>query len=251
MKIEKISSKENIEYNLYNLNLEKKDIKKIFLACHGFDSSKDSSSIQQIAEFLSEANIPVISFNWPGHGKNSEKLTLKNCIKFYNIIEKEILREYPNSQIILYGSSFGAYMLLLLYCKHFIDNSNNKYLYCFLKSPAIKMDEIFKEKLIKDDFEKYKSKGYTIKDRNKKMIIPYEFYEDLCDNKIDVNSIKKSNLNIVIFHGTEDDTAPIKDAELLEGKNVKLIKFDRAQHSFKGEYLRRMIQIMLEMIQKS
>ena len=234
-----------VEYNVYNLKQEKQQVKKILLACHGFDSSKNSSSIKQVATGFAESDVPIISFDWAGHGDNTEELTIKNCIDIFKTIEEEISEEFPNAKVYLYGSSFGAYMILLLYSKGIIDN---KYPYCFLKSPAIKMDEILKEKLIEEDFEDFKKRGYTIKNRNKKMIIPYKFYEELCENKLKLENIKNNIQNIIIFHGTDDDIASIEDTKMLKCENVKLVKFSGAPHSFKGKYLDEMIQKMLEII---
>ena len=234
-----------IEYKVYNLNQEKAKVKKILLACHGFDSSKNGSSIRKIAEGFSKIKMPIISFDWAGHGDNSDELTIENCISIFKTIEKQIIEEYPNAQIYLYGSSFGAYMILLLYSKGLIDN---KYPYCFFKSPAIKMDEIFKEKLLEEDFEEFKKRGYTIKNRNKKMTIPYKFYEELCENKIKLENIKDKIPNIIIFHGTDDDIASIEETKMLIRDNIKLIEISGAPHSFKGEYLNEMIKEMLEAI---
>ena len=234
-----------IEYNVYNLKQEKQQVKKILLACHGFDSSKNGSSIRQVANGFSESDVPIISFDWAGHGDNTEELTIKNCIDIFKTIEEEISKEFPNAKVYLYGSSFGAYMILLLYSKGIIDN---KYPYSFLKSPAIKMDEILKEKLIEEDFEDFKKRGYTIKNRNKKMIIPYKFYEELCENKLKLENIKNNIQNIIIFHGTDDDIASIEETKMLMCENVKLVKISGAPHSFKGKYLDEMIQEMLEII---
>lgn len=237
------------EYNLYNLKKDKMDVKKIILTCHGFDSSKNSDSINKFAEAFFETDIPIISFDWAGHGDNSEKVTIKNCINIFKKIEKKINNEYPNAKIFLYGSSFGAYIILLLLSKNIITNSNKKYPFIFLKSPAIKMNEIFKEKLIEEKIEDYKKRGYTIKNRNKKMIIPYEFYEELNENKIEEQEIINLAQNMMIFHGTEDEIASINDSKKLECDNIKIMELLGATHSFKGEYLECMIKEMLNIIQ--
>lgn len=241
----KIDGNQKIQYNLYNLNQDKKNTKKIFLACHGFCSDKNSNSIKLIAEKFSKSKIPVISFDWPAHGTNEEDLNINNCISIFKIILEEILKEFPNSEIFLYGSSFGAYLLLLLLSKHLVDI---KYKYCFLKSPAIKMDEILKEKLLEENFQEYKRRGYTIKNKNKKMIIPYKFYEELRENKLDLENIKKNVNNTMIFHGTEDEIASIEGAKRLECYNIRFTPILGARHSFNSEYLNEMIQIMLRII---
>lgn len=237
------------EYNVYNLKKDKNDVKKIILTCHGFDSSKDSSSINKIVEGFSETDIPIISFDWAGHGNNSEKVTVKNCVNIFKNIENKISNEYPNANIFLYGSSFGAYMILLLLSENFVTNLNKKYPFIFLKSPAIKMNEIFKEKLLEEKIENYKKRGYTIKNRNKRMIIPYEFYEELNEHKIEAQNFINSNQNIMIFHGTKDEIASINDSKKLECDNIKIMELIGAPHSFKGKYLNSMIKEMVSIIQ--
>lgn len=237
------------EYNVYNLKKDKNDVKKIILTCHGFDSSKDSSSINKIAEGFSGTDIPIISFDWAGHGDNSEKVTIKNCINIFKHIEMKISNEYPNAKIFLYGSSFGAYMILLLLSNNIVTNWKKKYPFIFLKSPAIKMNEIFKEKLLEEKIEDYKKRGYTIKNRNKRMIIPYEFYEELNEYKIEEQNFINSNQKIMIFHGTKDEIASINDSQKLECDNIKIMELIGAPHSFKGEYLNSMIKEMVSIIQ--
>lgn len=240
---------ENIEYNIYNLKKDKNDVKKILLACHGFDSSKDSSTIRKLAEDFEKTDVPIVSFNWAGHGSNSESLTIKNCINIFKNIERQIMYEFPNAKIFLYGSSFGAYMILLLLRNNIISKQNIKYPHIFLKSPAIKMNEIFKEKLIEEKIEEYKKRGYTIKNRNKRMIIPYQFYEELNEHKIEDQNFINLNQNIIIFHGTKDEIASINDSKKLECDNIKIVEFVGAGHSFEGEDLKKMIKEMLDVVQ--
>lgn len=111
------------------------------------------------------------------------------------------------------------------------------------------MNEIFKEKLIEEQIEEYKKRGYTIKNRNKRMIIPYEFYEELNENKIEEQEIINLAQNIMIFHGTDDEIASINDSKKLESDKIKVIELFGAAHSFKGEYLECMIKEMLNIIQ--
>ena len=241
-----IKEHENIKYNLYNLNQNKIQVKTLLLACHGFCSNKDSFSIEQVVKKLKGEQIPIISFNWPGHGDNEKELTVSNCINTFKIMEEEISRNFPNAKILLYGSSFGAYIVLLLFSKNLIDN--NRYQYVFFKSPAIKMDEIFRTQIVEEDFEEYQKRGYTIKNRKKKMVIPYEFYEELCENRLNIENLKNIIKNAIIFHGTEDDVAPIKDSEMLEGNNIRVVRLLGAPHSFDGEFLDEMIEKMLNII---
>ena len=248
MKYEKIKltnqNKYEVFINIYNQAKTDDDVTKILIACHGFDSNKQGSTIKEIVEKMQKEDIVIISFDWPGHGESKETLLIENCLKNFELINNYIETRYQNSKISLFGSSFGAYMILQYLRKY----PNKEFEKIFFKSPAIKMEKIFKEILLEEKFEDFEKRGYTIKNRNKKMKIPYEFYEELMNVKITPDNILKSK-DIIIFHGTEDDTSLLKDIEEYEMNNIKINKLNGAKHSFKGKYLEEMIQVMINNMQ--
>lgn len=250
MKCEKIKLKNQDEYtvfvNIYNQNQKDEDVVKVLIACHGFDSNKQGNTITKIVEQTQNEKFVIVSFDWPLHGESEEPLLIKNCIRDFNLIDEYISKRYPNSKKSLFGSSFGAY-IILQYLKIYPNKDFEK---IFFKSPAIKMEKIFKEVLIGEKFEDFEKKGYTIKNRNKTMKITYEFYEELVNMKITPNNIVKDK-NIIIFHGTEDDTSLLKDIEEYKLRNIKINKFKGAKHSFKGKYLEEMIQTILNTIKSN
>ena len=78
-------------------------------------------------------------------------------------MEIYVKNKFKDSDIFLYGSSFGAYMILiqLIYKKQ--NFTKNIYKYIFLKSPAINMKSIFETSLIEEDVDNMRKRGYTIK----------------------------------------------------------------------------------------
>ena len=240
----------SISGNIFNLTQEKGKVKKLILACHGFDSSKDSSSIVKIAEVFEETNIPLISFNWPGHGDSQEEITLEGCFQVLRKVEETIEKNFPNASIYLYGSSFGGYVILQYLQQNLSFNEKKIEKYVFLKSPAIKMNEILQNILIDETMDVFQNRGYTVKERNKKMVIPYKFFEELCENRIDEGTIKRIKKQMIIFHGTSDETASFEAVRNLESDNVEINELKHAKHSFKGEFLEKMAIKMKEIIQK-
>ena len=105
-----------------------------------------------------------------------------------------------------------------------------------LRAPAIKMDEIFKDTLLREPFEKFKERKVTTLGFERKMLISYEFYEDLAKNKI--IDLYNNNQHILIIQGTEDDVAPIKDTKeflSLDSKNIELYEIAGADHRMKKD----------------
>ena len=229
-----------MEIKEYNLKQDRKDVKKLILGCHGFDSSSTSSTFTGITECLKDTDIPLITFDWAGHGQNNEKVTLSNCVRIFHEVETLIHNEYTQAKVYLFGSSFGGYMILYCLSRGLALYPEAFGRYIFLKSPAIQMDKIFKDVLIDESLEAVKERGYTIKNRNKRMVIPYQFYEELSAGIIDTESVNKLSQTLIIYHGKSDDTASIDAVRNLRSPNVMLTELENTPHSFKGKNLKLM-----------
>ncbi len=211
-----------------------KKIDKIIIACHGFASSKESDAITVVGEMLKKHNIALVAFDFPAHGSNQkEELMLYKCIEKLNKVELFIKDKFPNIPVGLFGISYGAYVILnkLNY------NNHKNYFTIILKSPAIKMNKIYKEKLIEEDVCKYKERGYTTISYNNNIHISYDFYDEL-NNSILTNK-DFSFLKFLIMHGTKDEIAPIRDTIEFVKQNCSdkcfFKKIENANHSMKGE----------------
>lgn len=208
------------------------NIKSFVIACHGFGGDKESTAIALLAKELNKNNITVISFDFPGHGESevlADKLTIRNCMYDINSVEKYIKETYGDVKIGIFATSFGAYITLL----NLLENKSN-YFTIVLRSPAICMDEVFKNSLLKEDFNEFIKRGYAVLGYERKMNINYDFYESLVEN----NLFLKYNLDkeIYILHGTKDDIAPIEDTiDFVKGKNIILEKIYDADHRMKND----------------
>lgn len=207
---------------------------KIIIACHGFGGDKESSAITLLGEKLQKHNIGVITFDFPGHGKSevtAEKLTIDNCIMDLESLEDYISEKYPNTEIGIFATSFGAYIALLR-----INQGNSKYFSTVLRAPAICMDEIFVNALMQEDMETYKNRGYTVLGFDRIMNVPYSYYKELTNNKL--FEVYKENKKMLIIQGTEDDVAPISDTKkFIKELNTEatLVEIPGADHRMKKE----------------
>lgn len=225
--------------NRYNISaksyLPQESPKEIIIAVHGFAGDKESSAISLLAKEMTKEGFGVVCFDFPGHGESeveADKLTIDNCINDIETIEEYIKEKYGKQmKIDLFATSFGAYITLLKIFKY-----NTKYNKIVLRAPAIKMDKIFKETLLRETFEEFQKRGITKIGFDRIMNIPFSFYEELKQNQI--LKIYKNSQKILIIQGTEDDVAPIKDTKELidlDKANFELFEIQGADHRMKKD----------------
>ena len=211
------------------------EMKEIIRACHGFAGDKESSAIEALANEMMKNHVGVICFDFPGHGKsevNADKLTIDNCIQDINGIEKFVIDTYGNIPVSIFATSFGAYITLIN-----IARNNKKYKNIILRSPAIRMGEIYKNTLLRENLDEYKKRGYTKLGFEREMLVPYSFLEELEENDIFKIFENKEIQNMYIIQGDQDDIAPIADTKefIKEHKqNIKLFIIPGADHRMKG-----------------
>lgn len=215
------------------VNVVLKNSDDVLIVVHGFDSSKSGSIVRYLAENL---NVSIVSFDLPMHGESSEELLLSNCLDDLLLVDQYVRNRF-DCPVSLFGSSFGCFVIL-----NFLkNNSSLSYKSVFLKSAAVKMDKVFSDVLIEESMDSFKDRGYTIKNRNKRMIIPYGFYEELVSNQISINDFLDRDL--YLFHGINDDTALFDDLSDFSGSNVHVMKLS-ANHVFDDDSLSSVVDRM-------
>lgn len=236
MKEVKFKLKSTNGYNISTKSyLPQESPKEIIIAVHGFAGDKESSAISLLAKEMTKEGFGVVCFDFPGHGESeveADKLTIDNCINDIETVEEYIKEKYGKQmKIDLFATSFGAYITLLKIFKY-----NTKYNKIVLRAPAIKMDKIFKETLLRETFEEFQKRGITKLGFDRIMNIPFSFYEELKQNQI--LKIYKNSQKILIIQGTEDDVAPIKDTKELidlDKTNFELFEIQGADHRMKKD----------------
>lgn len=229
------------------------ELKEMIIACHGFAGDKESSAIKLLAEEMIKNKVGVICFDFPGHGEsetNATNLTIDNCIQDINIIEDYIKQNYKNIPISIFSTSFGAYLTLIN-----IAQNNRSYKNIILRSPAIKMANVYRHTLLRENENDYKNRGYTKLGFERELIIPYKFMEELDSNDIFEMYKDIEPPQIYIIQGDQDDIAPIEDTREfvdMNCKNIKLYIIEGAEHRMKGEgELEKAIEYSKEIILKN
>lgn len=232
-----IKIKSRIDTFELDLNIpENWNEEKIVVACHGFNSSKDSEAMMLIEEDLSKYGIAYARFSWPYHAErriDRDDFSVEKCIEDLYLVENTIKEEYPKTKIGIYANSFGAYLTLLR-----LKRKEHDFFAIALRAPAIKMDEILELFMANTNIEEIKKHGYILDKPDKKpMEIKYDFYEELKENRI--SQLGEYKEKMLIYHGTADDVAPCEDTIEFakKNKNVKLVLFENELHKFNIEKL--------------
>ena len=224
---------------------EPEKIERIIIAIHGFAGDKESGAINNLAEEMLKFNTLTIAFDLPGHGTskvNGDLLTLENCMEDIQVVEDTYKQKYPNVEINYCATSFGSYLLLLKLTKE-----PCKARKIVLRCPAICMDKIFKNAILKEPFSAFKERGYTVVGYEQELKINFSFYKELEENQI-FHKYQEKNNQILIIHGDQDNMAPIEDSYRFQKEfATKMMVIEGADHRFKkkGE-LEKVVQFAKE-----
>jgi len=209
------------------------EVKSVIICCHGFASNRNNGLFKDLMQESKKYGIPVITFDFPGHGdssENTDNLTVQNCVDDLKIIEEYVKKYFQNARINILATSFGAYITLLKLKQDKERNINPIESSIVLKAPAVNMADILKDVLLKEPFEKYKANGQA-KIGKKEIILPYSFYEDLCIHSVMDFQVP---VQINIYQGKNDETASVQDTKKFaqNNPNVILNELDYEGHSF-------------------
>lgn len=181
----------------------------VCLIIHGFGSSMQSPTAQMMLHAFREKGMGAIAFDFPAHGESEvdgDFLRLPYCMNDISTVEAFAKSISPNVKICYFGSSFGAYMTLL-----HISSKAACGRRAFLRSTAVSMPSLFKNRLI-ENTEAFVKNGYIMDNRYYR---PLKLTSALADDfaKNDVFSLyKKGSAELCMIHGMADDTASPDDA---------------------------------------
>ena len=207
-------------------------IKGYILALHGFCGDMESSVIKALAKRMTPHGFAVVAFNFPGHGTSEadEYFSLYNCrqdmmevIKYANNLYEVF---YPTD---VFATSFGGYVTLL--------NNDNlpSSTALVLRAPAINMKASFEK--FTDDMDAFRRNGLQEMGFDRKLNVPYSFYEELVSNDIHDKEFEAAlQGEVLIIHGDKDDIVLPDDMQMFYWNNpmIKLEVIEGADHRFKG-----------------
>ena len=238
--------------NGYNISYDEhisNNCKTIVIAMHGFAGDRKSGCIALLEEQLEKMNVGLLKFDWPCHGESEidgDALTIQNCLSDLNYVVEYIRKKYKNCNIIAFSTSFGGYLTLLY--NYYNPNVFN---HIILRSPAIKMYDVVKNNLMKEQMKlELRKNGYFHYGFERILKVSLEFINELRDENVFKLYGDKDLNYISIIHGTDDDIVPISDSKLFSDiHNCTIYPIEGADHRYKknGE-LDEVIEIATDII---
>ncbi len=202
----------------------------VVIGVHGFAGDKESSALKAVAMGLS-ADHALLCFDFPAHGKSpasDDQLTVANCKADLLTVFQYVRSVYPAVPIHVFATSFGGYVTLLS-----VSETDFSPETIILRAPAIRMADIFKNKIVGCDFARYRKQGYIECGFDRKMYVPFAFYEELASHDA-VSVIPR--IPLLIFCATEDELVDAADlhryAQTVPSAKISDVK--GATHRFKG-----------------
>lgn len=208
-------------------------IRRVVIGVHGLFGDKESSVIAAVAEEMGFYQTATITFDLPGHGESSmpgRTLNLRNCHRSLMAAVEYARELYPDAEEwCMFATSYGAYVTLLA-----MDELQELlgHIKLTLRAPAVRMAETFLT-MARCSQEQLLKKGRVICGFEKKMEIPYSFYEELTTH----NAMANYDMPIMILQGGLDEIVLPHDVEFfrLLNEQSKLVMFPYTDHRFKGE----------------
>lgn len=224
---------------------------KVLLVCHGFGSSTGSLMVEALAETLPPQGIGVVAFDFPAHGESpagAESLRIPSCLDDIAAVEQDILRRKPDARLSYFGSSFGAYCLLL-----YLSERPHEGRTAVLRSSAVAMPELIRKWVDERAETDLDEKGYFVPDYDyqREMRITRAFLEDL--RKYDVFSRKwGEGTSLRMVHGEKDDVASVDEARrfaALSGAELRV--FPEGDHHLMGPgELEQVLELAIEWLEE-
>ena len=155
----------------------REDHEQILLCLHGFGGDKESSVIAALRDELDKKGIGVAAFDWPAHGKSmakDEEFRVEECLSYLDHAVAALEEKWKGKALNAFATSFGGYITML-----YLDRNPSAFSRVILRSPAIRMDKVFRNLLSDEEFNKLKSGEKLTLGYERPMQIAYDFYEDL------------------------------------------------------------------------
>ena len=150
-------------------------VKMFVLGVHGFAGDKESSMLFELAKVLVPEGGAVLCFDFPAHGDSptdENKLTVENCKTDLLVAAKWAEKTYPVAKKFVFATSLGGYISLLS-----CDNLTGYKM--ILRAPAVTMPKVLLESVLNVTDKQFKKKGVIECGFERRIRLPYSFYENL------------------------------------------------------------------------
>ena len=190
-------------------NYFKKKLYIIFLP--GFKSDIEGKKPQTLFKFAKKNKLGFLSFEYSGHGKSSGIFTKGNISVWSNDTRKIIKEIVKKNNIILVGSSMGAWIALNQF-KYF--KSQIKGFVGIGSAPEFLTRLMWNKFTKKTKKELQKTGKVLIKNGGYEYPITLQLIKDGRENRVLDKKIN-SKINVTMIHGQKDEVVPVNFSKLV------------------------------------
>ena len=217
----------------YISNIYKNTLCIVFL--HGFMSDLEGEKPRALLNFAKKNKVSFLALEYSGHGKSSEKFIEGNISKWSEQTSKLIKKKTKGSNLILVGSSMGAWISL----KQFEIFKNQIIGFLGIGAAPEFLEHIMWKKFSKKMKKETIKKGiYNLKHGDYEYPITYQLIKDGRKNKV-LNKKINLKIKVTMVHGEKDEAVPVsysrKVLRLFPNAKKKINVIKNGNHSLSNK----------------
>ena len=217
----------------YISNIYKNSLCIVFL--HGFMSDLEGEKPRALLNFAKKNKVSFLALEYSGHGKSSEKFIEGNISKWSEQTSKLIRKKTKGSNLILVGSSMGAWISL----KQFEIFKNRIIGFLGIGAAPEFIEHIMWKKFSKKMKKETIKKGiYNLKHGDYEYPITYQLIKDGRKNKV-LNKKINLKIKVTMVHGEKDEAVPVsysrKVLRLFPNAKKKINVIKNGNHSLSNK----------------
>lgn len=200
-----VHTRDNIKISCIKLL---RDTKNIFIFSHGNAGTINSFLYGENISILLKYG-SIILYDYRGYGLSKGEPSQDGIYYDLNAVWNDAIKEYPQSDISLYGFSIGCYPSIRLY--HSLQNNSVKPKYVILQGPFVSVDFIVQKKfccwlsyLIQDKYNNKKYMGEIKKEHQKNIFIIHSKDDDIIEYEHALELQKMGEYQLVNIQGTHN-----------------------------------------------
>ncbi len=187
----------------YISSIYKNSLCIVFL--HGFMSDLEGEKPRALLNFAKKNKVSFLALEYSGHGKSSGKFIDGNISKWSEQTSKLIIKKTKGSNLILVGSSMGAWISL----KQFEIFKNQIIGFLGIGAAPEFLEHILWKKFSKKMKKETIKKGiYNLKHGDYEYPITYQLIKNGRKNKV-LNKKINLKIKVTMVHGEKDEAVPV------------------------------------------
>ena len=217
----------------YISNIYKNSLCIVFL--HGFMSDLEGEKPRALLNFAKKNKVSFLALEYSGHGKSSEKFIEGNISKWSEQTSKLIRKKTKGSNLILVGSSMGAWISL----KQFEIFKNRIIGFLGIGAAPEFLEHIMWKKFSNKMKKETIKKGiYNLKHGDYEYPITYQLIKNGRKNKV-LNKKINLKIKVTMVHGEKDEAVPVsysrKVLRLFPNAHKKINVIKNGNHSLSNK----------------